>query len=322
MREDRGMKISRLLLGTAAAAGAAHLVATGMIRALEQLPDPYQREELFHGTPGEVQWIERPDGTRLKTQVAGSGLPVVLAHGYALTSLTWNLVAERLLARGHRVISFDQRGHGDSSLGVEGINSAAMAADYRAVTEHYDVRDGVLVGHSMGTFLALKYLLDHADHAQARYVGAVLAAPTHGLTADDPVAMVRSFLAKQPAVGMLASHPVYGKLALQDAFGAPSPSLVEVMASEIAAANYARISPAVDMLLTEDLGGFLGEISMPVSVIAGSKDRTLPPDQARFIAANLLHGDLVWLEGYGHMLNWEAVGEIVRRVEERQAVVR
>lgn len=316
------MKISRLVLGTVAAVGAAHLAAKSAVRSLEQMPDPFQREELFHGTPGEVEWVERPDGTRLKTQAAGSGQPVVLAHGYALTSLTWNLVAERLLAKGHRVISFDQRGHGESSLGVEGINSAVMAADYRAVTEHYEVRDGVLVGHSMGTFLALKYLLDHADHAESRYVGAVLAAPTYGLRADDPISMARAFVAKQPALSSVAAHPLFGKLAMRDAFGTPSPSLTEALASEFATANFARIGSAVDMLIGEDLSGQLGDVNTPVTVIAGSKDRTVPPSQAREMAAQLAGSELVWLEGRGHMLNWEAVDEIVVAVEQRQSASR
>lgn len=311
------MKISRIFLGVAAAAGAAHLAATSMARALEKKPDPYQPEELSHQVPGEVGWLERGDGTRLRTFEAGSGPTVVLAHGYALSSMSWNVVAERLVATGHRVITFDQRGHGQSTIGTDGIGSSPMAADYRALIDHFEVSDGVLVGHSMGSFLALQYLIDHADHARGHLRGAVLVSPTYGALGRDPLGKARTRLMKYPLAATVLSNRIYGRVALTDAFGTASPSLVEALQAELGRADYAQIFPAVDMMVDEDLSPRIAEIELPVSVITGSEDRTTPPVQARLIAANLLHGELVWLDGCGQMLNWEAVDEIVRRVEER-----
>ena len=314
------MKISRLLFGTALVAGTAHLAATAFVRNLGQMPDPFQREELLHPTPGEVTWLERPDGTRLLTRSAGTGPAVVLAHGYGLTSASWNVVAERLLARGFQVISFDQRGHGESTVGVDGLGSSPMAADYRAVIDEYGVKNGVLVGHSMGAFLTLQYLLDHPDHAHQTLRGAVLVSPIHGGLAKDPIDMALINVLKAPFAATLLDHPIYGTAGLTAAFGTPSPSLVEALQAQLGSAHYSRISSAVDMMVNEDLAAHISEIDLPVSVIVGSEDRLAPPIQARLIAANLLHGELVWLDGIGHMVNWEAVDEIVRRVEERISV--
>lgn len=94
---------------------------------------------------------------------------VVLAHGYGFTMDEWNVVAPMLAASGRKVILFDQRGHGHSSIGSQGIGSAVMAADYRAVLEHYDVREATLVGHSMGGFLAIKTLLILAAFGNESY---------------------------------------------------------------------------------------------------------------------------------------------------------
>ena len=88
-----------------------------------------------------------------------------------------------LVERGHRVIAFDQRGHGRSTLGSEGSGSAAMAGDYVAILEHFDVRDGVLVGHSMGGFVAIRAMLDHPDLAQ-RLCGLILFATWAGRVQD------------------------------------------------------------------------------------------------------------------------------------------
>ena len=311
------MKLSRLIFGSVVAAGAAHMAASSFARKLDQLPDPYQREELLHATPGEVTFIERPDGTRLRTVAAGSGTPVVLAHGLALTSMTWNLVAERLLVRGHRVIAFDQRGHGESTLGVEGFTSSAMAADYRAVIEHYDVKDAVLVAHSMGSFVALQYLVDHVDHVAKHLSGVVLVSPIHGAIGDAPGDMVAAQVLKSPVTATVINHPLYGRIGVAASFGVPSPSLVEALQSEFSKANWSRLGEAVDMMVNENLIFRVAEIELPVAVLTGTKDRIASSSQARRIASNLLHGQLVELEGVGHMPNWEAVDEIVRRVEDR-----
>jgi pimeloyl-ACP methyl ester carboxylesterase len=114
------------------------------------------------GTP---LWVERHDGTRLATVslVPAGGATratVVLAHGFALDRHEWNVVAPELVVRGHRVVAFDQRGHGESTCGSDGIGTRQMVGDYLAILAAHDVRDGVIVGHSMGGFLLINALVD------------------------------------------------------------------------------------------------------------------------------------------------------------------
>lgn len=59
-------------------------------------------------------------------------------------------VAHRLLDAGHRVVLYDQRGHGESSLGRAPVTVERLGEDLAAVLKHLDVRDAVLAGHSMG----------------------------------------------------------------------------------------------------------------------------------------------------------------------------
>ncbi len=110
---------------------------------------------------GAERIIDRPDRTQLRTIMVGSGdRTVVLAHGFGSAADSWNLVAPKLVSKGFRVIAFDQRGHGGSSIGSDGIGSSQMASDYGAVLDSYDLNDVILLGHSMGGFLAITFLLE------------------------------------------------------------------------------------------------------------------------------------------------------------------
>lgn len=150
----RGLAASAALVGATVVAGWG--TARAAVARIERNPDPYPPERLIAEPEGEEMLITRPDGTLLRALVAGEGSPVVLAHGYTATLAEWNLVWDDLIARGFRVIAFDQRGHGRSTLGSAGSGSEPMAADCAAILEHFNVSDGVLVGHSMGGFVAIR----------------------------------------------------------------------------------------------------------------------------------------------------------------------
>src|ERR1700724_3505061 len=81
----------------------------------------------------------------------GSGQPVVLIHGYPLDGHSWEMQIPALLDRGHRVIAYDRRGFGQSSQPVVGYDYDTFTADLDRLLEHLDVREAVLVGHSMGS---------------------------------------------------------------------------------------------------------------------------------------------------------------------------
>jgi non-heme chloroperoxidase len=88
----------------------------------------------------------------------GSGLPVVLIHGYPLSGRAWDKQVPALLNAGYRVVTYDRRGFGKSSQPVTGYDYDTFAADLNALLEYLDLRDAVLAGHSMGTGEVTRYL--------------------------------------------------------------------------------------------------------------------------------------------------------------------
>jgi len=310
------MRVRTLVLGSVAAVGAAHYLATVLAKELAERPELHPIEKLLADPPGDQAIIEREEGTRLSTWSAGTGPTVVLAHGLLLDGTSWSTLAHRLVDLGFRVVTFDQRGHGRSRAGTAGVGAEQMAEDYRAVIDHHEVTDGVLVGHSMGTFLAIKYLLDHPDHANRRLKGAVLVAPLAGKAAHRApqnkiqIPMLRSGLMRR-----MLNTRTYGWLLTDSTMSDASPAMLEAVRAVMASTDHEGVLPILDALVEESLYERLDEISMPVRVICGTADRTTPDFHSRDIVNGVQDGSLTSVNGAGHMLMWESADEVIKEIQ-------
>jgi len=93
--------------------------------------------------------LTRP-GADIAYTVAGQGLPVVLTHGAGMDHRMFDDQARALVDAGRRVILWDLRGHGDSSLVDRRFTAADAVDDLSALLSAADARGAVLVGHSLG----------------------------------------------------------------------------------------------------------------------------------------------------------------------------
>jgi pimeloyl-ACP methyl ester carboxylesterase len=113
--------------------------------------------------------IEAQD-VRLSGEEVGEGNPVILLHGLTATRRYVLHGSLALARRGYRQISYDARGHGESSPadGGSGYGYEALAADLRTVVGERAAGAGpVLVGHSMGCHTAAAHALEHAEEVPA-----------------------------------------------------------------------------------------------------------------------------------------------------------
>lgn len=302
--------------------GASGLLGWGAARALvtriERNPDPFPRERLLSEPQGDETLIARPDGTVLRALVAGQGPPVVFAHGYTARILEWNLVWEELQARGFRVIAYDQRGHGRSTLGSDGIGSEPMAGDLAAVLQHFDVHDGVLVGHSMGGFVTVRAMLDHPDLA-LRLRGLVLFATWAGRILDGaPQNRLQIPLLQYGILQRLLRNKTVAVLFGAAQCGArPSPAMISAFIDSFNQHldEHGPLLPIVRAFSREDRYPRLGEVTVPTVVMVGSADRTTPISHSRRLAEGRPGARLVTIPDAGHLLNWEAPDELVKVVE-------
>jgi pimeloyl-ACP methyl ester carboxylesterase len=114
-------------------------------------------------------------GVTLAGEEAGEGTPVVLLHGLTATRRYVVMGSRSLERSGHRVVTYDARGHG-ASTGAEDPDAYDyddLVEDLRAVMDDRGIDRAVLVGASMGAHTAVRMALDHPE----RVAGLVIATP-------------------------------------------------------------------------------------------------------------------------------------------------
>jgi pimeloyl-ACP methyl ester carboxylesterase len=124
------------------------------------------------------------EAPRIRGEAAGEGTPVVLCHGITATR-RYVVHGSRALERsGHRVVSYDARGHGesDSAPPGQGYGYPELVGDLETVVAA-TVGEGpfVLAGHSMGSHTAVAYALRHPE----RVAGMVVIGPVYGGSTSD-----------------------------------------------------------------------------------------------------------------------------------------
>ena len=116
----------------------------------------------------------------------GAGQPVLLIHGWPLSSASWERQAAALLASGHRVITYDRRGFGRSSQPSIGYDYDTLASDTYKLIEALDLRDVTLVGFSMGGGEVARYLGKYNNGRVTKAVFMSSIAPALRHSADNP----------------------------------------------------------------------------------------------------------------------------------------
>ena len=112
--------------------------------------------------------------------------PVVLVHGFACDHTDWRAQVDYLSRKGARTFAPDLRGHGANPAPAAECSIETFGADIAALLEKNDLRDALLVGHSMGCRVVLQAFLD----APGR-VGALALVDGSWLGSGDPEGVER-----------------------------------------------------------------------------------------------------------------------------------
>ncbi|MBL1082054.1 alpha/beta hydrolase [Streptomyces actinomycinicus] len=267
------------------------------------------------------------DGARLHVEVHGpeGAPPVVLSHGWTCSTAFW-AAQIRELAADHRVIAYDQRGHGRSPASPV-CTTRALADDLEAVlaTTLAPGEQALIVGHSMGgmTVMAAAGRPRLREHAAA-----VLLCSTGSsrLVAESRVLPLRAGRVRTWITGRILGSraplgpvtPVAKTILKYATMGAGSAAhRVEACARIVHACPRTVRHAWAAVLAALDLDHGVGQLHAPTAVLHGADDRLTPVVHARALVAALPHCiGLTELPGTGHMTPIEAPELVTGRIRE------
>jgi pimeloyl-ACP methyl ester carboxylesterase len=115
-----------------------------------------------------IEHVKLPSGLDMAFRRVGHGpVPVVLVHGYSLSSAEWIKVLPLLPAARYTTYAVDLRGFGDSGKPEEGNDFAHLVADLAGFLDAMRLGRAVMIGHSMGGALLQDFAVAHPDRVSA-----------------------------------------------------------------------------------------------------------------------------------------------------------
>jgi non-heme chloroperoxidase len=263
--------------------------------------------------------LEAFDGGSIYLVENGEGSPILLSHGVTNSIRTWFYQLESLPRAGFRTIAYDHRGHGQSVLGTAGYAVENLADDMRTVLETLDLRDAVLVGHSMGGGAVQAFATRFPTVAAERVAGIVLlstfATTPLGSHSTRTKKRIEQVTNRAPDMSWMWSSPNLGLLMARLGFGRdPRPSHVELVRQMLAECPPKTRLDAPRALIGFDLTAQLPSVTIPALVVVGTADLLTPPAQARLLAQLLPNSRLEVFPGGGHMLMLERAAELDRLI--------
>ena len=256
-----------------------------------------------------MAYAETRDGTKLYYKDWGAGDPVILIHGWPLSSDSWDPISDALAHAGHRVIAYDRRGFGRSDQTWEGYDYDTFADDLADVMKATGATDNVsLVGFSMGGGEVARYMSRHSGKGVVRAALIASVVPFLLQTDDNPDGVPQATF-DQMTQDMLDDRPKFMRGFLKTFFGVglmTHPVSDEVLDLAWNMTMQSGLHPtlkAAKAFSSTDFRGDLASFKVPTLIIHGTADKTVPIDPtARAAALGIAGAQLMEYDGSPHGL--------------------
>ena len=239
----------------------------------------------------------------------GSGRPVVLIHGWPLSSESWNAQFSVLAEAGYRVVAYDRRGFGHSDKPSGGYDYDTLTDDLDGLLTELHLDDVTLVGFSMGGGEVARYVSKYGQERLRSVVFASAVPPYMLQTEDNPEGPLTQAHARSMTADLTADRASFFDQFTTQFFSVGG----ELLVTEAQRQDAIKVCMQSDQKAalacmssfgTEDFRGDLPNITVPALVIHGDGDGVVPfaGSGARTHAA-VLHSELVVLQGAPHGCN-------------------
>jgi 3-oxoadipate enol-lactonase len=246
---------------------------------------------------------------KITWEAVGDGPPVLLIQGLGYARWGWEPIVPALAAR-HRVVTFDNRGIGDSDKPVGPYTTGQMAGDALQVLDEAGIERAHIVGASLGGMIAQEL----AVAAPGRVDRLVLCCTTPGGPGAVPMPAVTMQLFAEAAT--LAPEVALRRFVV-NALGEDPP---EALVDDLFARRLADPPDPAGWQAQAAAGmgfqGVEGEITAPTLILHGTADNVVDFRNAELLAGSIAGARVELFDGLGHLFFWERPDEVVRILDE------
>ncbi len=264
----------------------------------------------------------RAGGLEWHVQVLGDGPPLLLIHGTGASTHSWRALAP-ILAQHFTVVAPDLPGHGFTEQpAASGLSLPGMSRALNELLHALEVAPRLAIGHSAGAAIAIRMALAHeiSPRGLVSLNGALL--PFSGL-ARHVFSPLAKLLVSLPFIPRVFAEAASHSRAIARQIGKTGSTLdqrgLELYGRLLSSPTH--VSSTLGMMANWDLETFAQELprlTIPLLLITGSRDLTIPPEQA-FQVRDLVPGAKVEnLRGLGHLAHEEQpskVAELILRFD-------
>lgn len=238
----------------------------------------------------------------LKFDDNGSGLPIVLIHGFPLNRQMWRPQVSALANVGCRVICPDLPGFGESTFVQENVTMSVYADAVIGLLDDLGVEKAVIGGMSMGGYV----LLNLAEHYPERLLGAMFLV-TRAAADDEAGKEKRTLLAREVESGNRKIVPdTFAQVLFAPETQQDNPELVSAVRRWMEAAPVEGVvGGLLAMRDRHDYVDHLSGLNMPALVVGAEKDIAVPLEHAYVLADGLPNAEFRVVSAAGHMANLE-----------------
>ncbi len=240
-----------------------------------------------------MPYFQAKDGTNLYYYDWGTGAPVVLIHGWPLSSASWEYQARVLADSGFRVIAYDRRGFGRSDWASKGYEYDTLAGDLNDLIEGLNLSGATLVGFSMGGGEVARYIGSYGESRVSRAVFISAVTPYLLLTDDNPDGvdrkvfdgMIEKIVKDRPDFMASFSEQFYGYSTLHHAVSSAQLQFFQFQASM---ASPDAVIKLVRAFSETDFRSDLAKFTVPTLIVHGTSDKTVPYENSGARMKNLV----------------------------------
>lgn len=231
----------------------------------------------------------------------GDGTPLIFIHGWLGSKDSWIRVEDELDVD-NPMVFYDQRCHGSSSCSEFDFDD--LASDLRELVEMLGIEEPILVGHSMGGMVALKYAVEHD-------VSGLFLLATSADTPEPENHSPRFFLEK---FGSMDRRAWALEIVENYAEEIDDPDIKDQARRELIEAGDTEIIYPLGSMIGYDVRDELEQLDVDAEVVDGEKDGAITLDKSEELA-ELLDADIREI-GATHLMLQETPGEVAELLEE------